>query len=368
MRKVVGILLMVTLVFSISVAFAAPAVKWVKSDYVSGLQVPVGMHKKVYYIESFLADVAHRMMVSGAERAFKQMGWDCEVLNPENDLQRQIKMVEDSLAKGDMDAMIISAVDSEGIGATVKKVSDRNIPVVVVDRWPSLGKMTFGVGGDWYTHGKTATQEMVKRLTKKNGSPKGKVIAMIIGMEVNALRDRATAFRDVMKKYPNIKVIEKTAPADPVKDAQVLKDALIANPDADAIWNIADVFGMNYVATMKEIGMLYPVGNPKHIILCSMDGTDWALEEIRNGNFDSTVSSNLIEWGYMAAWSLGQHFGGKQAVLNKVGQLKVSGAGWKAQISSMGNGPYLGINSVLVIKDNVDNKMLWGNRVKEFVK
>lgn len=379
MKKLIGICLALTLGFIIGGSvFAgegkyAPAdkasVKWAKSEFIPSLEVPVNLKKKVYYVESFLADVSHRMMVAGAEMAFKQMGWDCEVLNPENNLQLQVKMVEDAMTKGDMDALIISAVDSEGIASSIKKVSDQGIPVVVVDRWPSDGQMIFGVGGDWYEHGILATDELVKRLTAKNGKPEGKVIAILVGMEVNALRDRAFALRDVMKKYPGITVVEKNAPTDAVKAAQILKDAILANPDADAIWNIADVFGMNFVETMKEIDVLYPAGDKRHIILCSMDGTDWALDEVRNGYFDSTVSSNMIEWGYMAAWSIGQYYSGHAAEAIKLGPLSVPGTRWDgSEVVDMGNGPYLGLKSILVTKDNVDDPTLWGNRVDEFLK
>jgi ABC-type sugar transport system substrate-binding protein len=383
-RKIITAVTIAALLFSGAAVFAgggkeaagargkyAPVAnaKFEKSQLIPSLELPVNLKKKVYYVESFLQDVAHRMMVAGAESALKQMGWDYEVLNPENDLQLQIKMIEDALAKGDMDGLMISAVDSEGIAATVKKVSDLGIPVVVVDRWPMQGQMLYGCGGDWYAHGKTATEQMVKLLKQKyNGQAKGKVVAMIIGMEINALRDRATAFRDVMKQYPNVKVVEKTAPFDPVKDAQILKDALLANPDTDAIWNIADVFGMNYVATLKEMGLLYPAGHPKHIILASMDGTDWALQEVRNGNFDSTVSSHLIEWGFMAAWALGQYYGGRGEKVLKVGPLAVPGTRWDgSKVVDMGNGLYLGLTSILVTKENVDDPQLWGNRVPEFL-
>lgn len=373
MRRLLALFVLLTLIAGVLIAQPskyAPVKNAVfaKSTYIPSLEVPVNLKKKVYYVESFLQDVAHRMMVAGAKKAFDQMGWTCEVLNPENNLELQIKMIEDALAKGDMDALLLSAVDSEGIAATVKKVSDKRIPVAIVDRWPADGKILLGCGGDWYTHGKTTTEHMVSLLTKKNGSPKGTVIAMVIGMEINALRDRATAFRDVMKKYPNIKVIEKTAPFDPVKDAQILKDAILANPQVDAVWNIADVFGMNYVSMLKEIGRLYPVGDPKHLIISSMDGTDWALQEIRNGNFDNTVSSNLLEWGYMAAWGIGQYYGGRAGSL-KPGTFSapksiVDGA----KVVDMGNGLYLGLPSTLVTKANVDDSNLWGNRVAEFLK
>lgn len=341
---------------------------WVKSKLDPVLELPTGLKKKVYFVESFLADVAHRVMVAGAQNAVDEMGWDMEVLNPENNLERQVKMIEDALAKGDMDALILSAVDSEGVASTVKKVSDRGIPVAIVDRWPSDGEITFGVGGDWYQHGTDATEEMIRRLTAKNGAPKGKILAMIIGMQINPLRDRVTALHDIMKKHPDIEVIEVAAPLDPVGAAQALKDALLANENVDGIWNIADVFGMNFVATMQELGMLKPVGEEGHVILTSMDGTDWALEEIRNGNFDATVSSYLYEWGYLAAWGLGQQFGGRPEALAQP-TISAPSKQWNnSAMKDMPNGRYLGLKSFLVTKDNVDDPNAWGNQVKTILK
>jgi len=343
-------------------------VTWKESTYHAGLQLPANLKKKIYYIESYYADINHRFMAAGAEIALKELGWDYEILNPENDLATQIKMIEDSLAKGDMDGMIINAVDPGGVAASLKKVMDRGIPVAIMDRWPTLGRPVFGVGSNWYQEGELTTKQMIKLLTDKYGEPKGKVIAIVSGLENNAIRQRYVAFKDIMPKYPKIQVIEKTAPEDPVKCAQVLKDALLANPDVDAIWNIVDYFGMNFVQTMKEIHMAYPVGDPKHIILCSQDGTDWALQAIRDGYFDSTVSHYLIDFGYMCTWALGQHFGGKSDAF-KVGPFKLPSAGWNgSSVRDYKNGTYLELNTILVTKANVDDPSLVGNRVKEFLK
>lgn len=338
--------------------------EWVNATLYPSLEVPVLADKKIYYVESFLGDVAHAMMVSGAESIFADMQVDYEVLNPENDLQRQIAMIDDIIAKGDGDALLLSAIDSEGISASVEKCNENDLPVFIIDRWSTGGDVVFGVGGDWYMHGSTCTNQLVNLLTEKNGNPEGKVIAMIVGMEINALRDRAVAFRDIIAEYPDIEVLEKQASFDPNDCAKVLQDALTANPDTEAIWNIADYFGQSYVPALEEIDSLYPVGDPNHIILCSMDGTDWALQAIRDGYFDSTVSSYLIEWGYLAAWAAGQYLGGKA---DFSGELVVEGASWSGKYFDMGNGTFLGLTSELVTIDNVDDPTLWGNRVDEFL-
>jgi len=274
-------------------------------------------------------------------------------------------MIDDIIAKGDASALILSAIDSEGISSSVEKCNEAGIPVFIIDRWSTGGQVEFGVGGDWYTHGTTATNNLVELLKAKyNGEAKGTVIAMIIGMEINALRDRAAALRDVMKQYPDIKVIEKQGDFDANKDAKILQDALTANPETDAVWNIADVFGQSFVPALEEIGKLGKAGDANHLIIQSMDGTDWALQAIRDGYFDSTVSSFVVEWGFMAAWAAGQSLGGKA---DFSGDLKVEGAAWSGKYFDMGNGTFLGLTSNLVTKDNVDDKSLWGNRVSEFL-
>ena len=378
---VVGILLIMSLVTSFSffgckttettqaaettAAEETTELEWVNTTLYPSLKVPVVPDKKIYYVESFLGDVAHRMMVSGAESVFKDMQVQFEVLNPENDLQRQVKMIDDIIAKGDADALILSAIDSEGISSSVEKCNEAGIPVFIIDRWSTGGQVEFGVGGDWYTHGTTATNNLVELLKEKyDGEAKGTVIAMIIGMEINALRDRAAALRDVMKQYPDIKIIEKQGDFDANKDAKILQDALTANPETDAVWNIADVFGQSFVPALEEMGRLYKAGDPNHLIIQSMDGTDWALQAIRDGYFDATVSSFVVEWGFMAAWAAGQKLGD---MADFSGELNVEGAAWSGKYFDMGNGTFLGLTSILVTKDNVDDKSLWGNRVSEFL-
>ena len=117
----------------------APAeVQWSKSEYCPSLDIPVNMKKKIYYVESYMADINHRFMAAGAEVAFKEMGWDYEILNPENDLQLQIKMIEDSIAQDDCDGLIIKPVDAGGVADLVQKITDSGLPVAIMDRCVSI--------------------------------------------------------------------------------------------------------------------------------------------------------------------------------------------------------------------------------------
>jgi hypothetical protein len=70
----------------------------------------------------------------------------------------------------------------------------------------------------------------------------------------------------------------------------------------------------------------------------------------------------------MAAWAVGQYYGGRAEEVIQLGAFSAPGTKWDgSMIVDMGNGPYLGIKSILVTKDNVDDPTLWGNRVQEFL-
>lgn len=342
----------------------ASEIEWVNTTRYPSLQVPVMPDKKIYYVESFVADLLHKMMIYGAESIFKDMQCQYEILNPENDLQKQVKMIDDIIAKGDADAIIINPVDSEGISASVEKCNEAGIPVFGIDRWPTSGKVEFGCGGEWYGHGALATDYMVELLKKKyNGEAKGNVVALISGMNINSMRDRVFALRDIMKNYPDIKVDEKILEFKPEVFAKTLQDVLTADSTIDAIWNHADYFGPSYVSMMIEIGKLYKADDPNHIILVSMDGTDFGLQAVKDGYWDSTCSLWCTDWGYFGAWAAANYLGD---VKDLKAACVVPPDNFEGVFTDMeGGGTYLGLASVLVTKDNVDDPDLIGNVIKE---
>lgn len=340
----------------------AAELEWVESSRWPEDTVPVIPDKKIYYVESFVADLLHKMMIYGAESVFKDAQCQYEVLNPENDLQKQVKMIDDILAKGDADAIIINPTDSEGISASVEKCNEAGIPVFGIDRWPTAGRYEFGCGGDWYGHGELATNYMIERLEEKYGEPKGNVVALISGMNINSMRDRVFALRDIMENYPNIKVDEKILEFKPEVFAKTLQDTLTADPTIDAVWNHADYFGPSYNSVMTEIGELYPVGDPNHIILVSMDGTDFGLQNVKDGYWDSTCSLWCTDWGYFGAWAAVNYLGGVTDL--EAACVVPDELNGKFTPQETG-GIYLSLGSVLVTQENVDDPNLIGNVIKE---
>jgi len=45
---------------------------------------------------------------------------------------------------------------------------------------------------------------------------------------------------------------------------------------------------------IRQANRFYPIGNPKHIVIISIDGTEQALSAIRKGQMDGTLSQNPL--------------------------------------------------------------------------
>jgi ABC-type sugar transport system substrate-binding protein len=206
------------------------------------------------------------------------------------------------------------------------------------------------------------TNKLVDLLTEKYGEPKGKVLAMIASPEIETLRIRHEVMRDIFAEYPNIEVIEKIHKADAQDSVTVLQNALTADPDIDAVWNTADWWSANWIEALKEIDKLYPVGDEKHLIICSQDGWDFVLDNIRNKHFDSTFVANLDHWGWWPIWGMAQYFAGVD--LNSL--VGFTSDDPQVIIQIRNDTVDAAVGGVMTTIDNVDNPNIWGNNMDKF--
>ncbi|MDK2840351.1 MAG: ribose transport system substrate-binding protein [Thermosipho sp. (in: thermotogales)] len=160
------------------------------------------------------------------------------------DLNKQISDVEDFITQK-VDAIIISPVDSKGVAAAINKAKAANIPVIAVDI-PATGAETVSfVGTDNYTGGKIAGEEMAKVL---NG--KGKV-AIIDYPTVQSVIDRVNGFKEVIAKYPDIKIVAIQPGITRAEALTTAQNIIQAHPDIDGIFGFGDDAALAAVAAVK---------------------------------------------------------------------------------------------------------------------
>lgn len=215
--------------------------------------------------------------------------------NANNDASTQISQVEDLITKK-VDLLILNPVNADGIVPVVQQANKANIPVITVDRGSSGGKLASFVETDNVALGKEAVDYIAQALIKRYGSAKGKIIDLQGLRGTSPAENREKGFRQELQKYPGIQVVAaQAADFDQEKAYNITTDLLQAHPDIDAIFSANDDTAIGATKSMQAAHRFYPIGNPKHIIVIGIDGSEQALQGIRDGSLDATISQNPLK-------------------------------------------------------------------------
>lgn len=300
-------------------------------------------------------------IMGGMEQGAKNKGWDIITNNANFDASKQANQIDDFIASG-VNAVVTVPVDSQAICASVKKAKAAGIPFFTIDRAPIGCEIDMTVQSDNYLAGKQAGEAMVKLLTEKNGSPKGTVLELQGNMGQNVAQLRGGGFNDVMKEYPDIKIISKPTEWQAEKFSQAALDVVAAQP-VDGIYLHSDCVGTKPVlAALQQLGKSAKAGEDGHIFITGVDGCGDTLQAIRDGYIDQASSQPIPDFGVVIADYI-------ETILNggtvAEGTVTKEGATWSpASIVKSDTGLMLNLATTSVTKENVDDKGLWGNLVK----
>ena len=296
-------------------------------------------------------------MVAGAEG----QGWKIVTNNANFDASAQANQIDDFLASG-VNAIVTVPVDSQAICASVKKATDAGVPFFTIDRAPIGCEIAMTVQSDNYLAGKQSGEALVKLLTEKYGEPKGTVLELQGDLGQNVAQLRGGGFNDVMKEYPNIKIIAKPTEWKADKFSQSTLDVVAAEP-VDGIYMHSDCVGTTVVlAALEQLGKKVKSGEDGHIFLAGVDGCPDALAAISDGFSDQASSQPLPDFGVVLSDYMKTVFDGGEI---KEGTVEKEGAPWSpATIVKSDTGFMLNLATTSVDKSNVDDQALWGNQAK----
>jgi ABC-type sugar transport system substrate-binding protein len=212
--------------------------------------------------------------------------------NADKDAQRQASQVETMVSQG-VSAIVAIPWDIEAANDLARTTIAAGIPFVSLDQAPSdLKSVTYHVGGDPCADGKVAGEFFVKAAA---GKP-FKLLELQGGLaNDNGIR-RSKCLDDALKAAPNITIVAQV-PTDwnPQKALAGTEDTLQAHPDLAGIyapWNDAlqGVFSV-----LKAKGKLVPAGDPKHLVIVSIDGTPLGCKAVRDKLIDLEIATPLPE-------------------------------------------------------------------------
>lgn len=219
----------------------------------------------------------------------KKRGIELKWSDAQQKQENQIAAIRSFIAQG-VDVIAFSPVVETGWEAVLKEAKEANIPVIVSDRRPDVADDLYVcfLGSDFIEEGRMAA----KWLAEKTGGKA--VIAELTGTTGSApANDRKKGFEEVIKGYPNMKMVfSQTGDFTRAKGKEVM-EALLKGPlgkQITALYAHNDDMALGAIQAIEEAGL-----KPgKDIIIVSIDGVHDAFQAMIDGKLNCTVECNPL--------------------------------------------------------------------------
>jgi len=270
MKKVLSMVLAVAVFASLLVGVA-----WGK-DLTIGLSFPSLSFAWFAFLEQAVKDKAAQLG-----------GIEVISLEAENNVSKQISIIEDMIVKG-VNGVLLVPIEVEAVIPAVEALNKANIPVVTVDRRikeDAPVKVLCHVGADNTEGGRNAARYIVEKLTEKYGEPKGTVIELTGTPGAGPAIDRSAGFNEIIKQYPNITVKSQTANFRRDDGMKVMEDFIMSTPQIDAVFGANDEMILGAIQALQASGKF----KVEDVITVGFDALPEALKLIEEGTLDATI-------------------------------------------------------------------------------
>lgn len=305
----------------------------------------------VGYSAPFLTAQFEVVLQDQTSALLKDGGYDLLApTNADSDSGQQITDVHDLISQG-AQGLIVVANDSKAIIPALDYAKDQKVPVVTIDIGPDGGDVYAIVRTDNVGMGQIACKAMAEAIGEK-----GTVLSLMGAQTSINGRERSDGFRECMKDYPDITLIEEPTDWDAAKQAAALQTTLDANPDLAGVFQQSDYALSATLNVLTQAGRDAKVGEPGHIYNISIDATPQALQLVRDGALDAAISQPLDGYAKYGVQYLQDALDGKE--------LKPGPTDHGSTVVEFNGNMMDLLPATLVTKDNVDDKALWGNQAE----
>ena len=201
-----------------------------------------------------------------------------KVVESEGNTALQIANIEEMAASG-IDLLVTSPRDAEAMTPVIGAVYRKGIPVVLLSRGISSQEFTTYLHPDDYAIGQASARFIAGKLQGSSGT-----VLMLKGVPgATTAINRTRGFLDVIKGYPKIRVIERTAnylSGDAIKETE---EILSENRVPDAVYAQSDSMAIGAIMVLKTHGI-----DPKKLVITGIDYISGVKELIQSGELDAT--------------------------------------------------------------------------------
>ncbi len=238
----------------------------------------------------------------------------------QGDANTQATQIQD-LINRKVDALVINPINADAIIPIVKRANKAGIPVFTLDRGAACGDCQVNfLETNNVELGKEGADFIAAQLKKRYGSVKGNVVDLEGLLGTTAGDAREAGFTKEMetlgKTNPGLKVVARQEGAfDSEKSFNAMTQIMTANPQIDAVFNGNDDNAVGAMRAIRQANRFVPIGDPKHIVVIGIDGTEQALTAIRQGSLDATLSQNPLTMAAKSVSYVEQYLHGQKSAI-----------------------------------------------------
>ncbi len=248
-------------------------------------------------------------MQTGAQEAADELGVELFFTSPDNDtdIEQQIQILENCIAE-QYDAIVLSAIDNIALNATIKKVNDANIPIVIVNDnldWDNLAEE----GGDYLSYvgiDQIIAAEHAGNYVLEN-YPDGAKIAILEGVAgtMPAIQ-RVEGFKNPLTDAKYEFLVSQTANWDRSEGFNVFQNILTSHPEVNLLYACNDEMALGAIEAIELVGRTGEIG------VIGFDATDDAKVAIEEGTMLGSVAQYPADMGYRSVETCVNHLNGEE--------------------------------------------------------
>jgi ribose transport system substrate-binding protein len=228
-------------------------------------------------------------LVKGAEEEAHKINPNVKVTatSADYDLNKQFTQIDNFMASG-VDMILVNAADPKAILPAIKRAQASGIVVIAVD------VAAAGADATVQTNNPQAGQIACQYLADKLGG-KGNVV-IENGPQVSAVIDRVKGCKEVLAKYPGIKILSDDQDGKGSREGglNVMQGYLTRFPDIQGVFTINDPQAVGSELAAKQL-------NRTGIVITSVDGAPDVVPAIKgNTSVQASASQDPGQIGRMA--------------------------------------------------------------------
>jgi inositol transport system substrate-binding protein len=199
-----------------------------------------------------------------------------------SDVVKQLSQVESFISQK-VDAIVVNPVDTAATKKITEAAVKAGIPLVYVNRRPDDLKLPKGVvtvASDDLEAGEMQMQYLADKM-----GGKGDIVILLGDLANNSTTNRTKGVKDVLTKYPNIKIEqEQTGIWSRDKGMTLVNDWLTQGRKFDAVIANNDEMAIGAAMALQQAGV-----EKGSVLIAGVDGTPDGLNAIKKGNMAVSV-------------------------------------------------------------------------------